>query len=608
MVDFHKTTLQTQTIAKLNAIEASADVTDSTNVVAALTAGTNITISAGGTIASTDTNTTYSVGDGGLSQKNFTTTLKTKLDGIATGATNTAAPHYTSAIAVGAGGLTQQNFTTTLKNKLDGIAASANNYVLPSGYATESYVGTQISNLVDSSPAALNTLNELAAALGDDASFSTTVTNSIATKLPLAGGTLTGNLTAPTLYLNNTNTRLHEGSGDSLRISTSTGYIDIGSMNSGWIHFQGNKPYYFNQPMHIDNHLYPYSTAGARNIGGTGNIWNHVYAKGYFIDSTEVIDASRNLTNIGTISSGVITATGGNSGNWNTAYGWGNHASAGYTNDQTAAEILAALKTVDVNGTAGVNAGTVDGIASSRIIYGANASGTGEGTFSDWNAVTKSGFYSHSGASNKWSTANWSSILHTKLYNSNNSYATQLGFDTYNNNLYTRTNNNGTWTSWAEIWHAGVDGSGSGLDADLLDGQQGSYYSNYDNLSNKPNLTGFATFSGSNSFTNSYNEFGNNTGAVSNDGSWNARVNISGTSHARLDLFEDADNSKLQLYVHTGSGAVVGTTSSTALILRTAGTTRMTIPSNSGLVTTTGQGTLWGSSRRCRLRIRCRFT
>ena len=57
---------------KLNAIEASADVTDSTNVVAALTAGTNITISAGGTIASTDTNTTYSVGDGGLSQNNFT--------------------------------------------------------------------------------------------------------------------------------------------------------------------------------------------------------------------------------------------------------------------------------------------------------------------------------------------------------------------------------------------------------------------------------------------------------------------------------------------------------------------------------------------------------
>ena len=36
--------------------------------------------------ASTDTNTTYSVGDGGLTQNNFTNTLKTKLDGIAANA------------------------------------------------------------------------------------------------------------------------------------------------------------------------------------------------------------------------------------------------------------------------------------------------------------------------------------------------------------------------------------------------------------------------------------------------------------------------------------------------------------------------------------------
>lgn len=44
---------------KLNAIEALADVTDTTNVVAALTAGTNVTIAANGTISSTDTNTVY---------------------------------------------------------------------------------------------------------------------------------------------------------------------------------------------------------------------------------------------------------------------------------------------------------------------------------------------------------------------------------------------------------------------------------------------------------------------------------------------------------------------------------------------------------------------
>lgn len=58
--------------------------------------------------------------------------------------------------------------------------------------ATTAFVSTAVSNLVDTAPDTLNTLNELAAALGDDASFSTTVTNSIATKLPLAGGTLDG--------------------------------------------------------------------------------------------------------------------------------------------------------------------------------------------------------------------------------------------------------------------------------------------------------------------------------------------------------------------------------------------------------------------------------
>ena len=60
--------------------------------------------------------------------------------------------------------------------------------------ATTAYVTTALANMVDSAPSTLDTLNELAAALGDDANFSTTVTNNIATKLPLAGGTLTGDL------------------------------------------------------------------------------------------------------------------------------------------------------------------------------------------------------------------------------------------------------------------------------------------------------------------------------------------------------------------------------------------------------------------------------
>ena len=52
-----------------------------------------------------------------------------------------------------------------------------------SSYATQSYVDTQISNTVDSAPETLNTLNELAAALGDDANFATTTSTALGNRL-----------------------------------------------------------------------------------------------------------------------------------------------------------------------------------------------------------------------------------------------------------------------------------------------------------------------------------------------------------------------------------------------------------------------------------------
>ena len=52
----------------------------------------------------------------------------------------------------------------------------------PQDAATKAYTDTQLAALVDSSPSTLDTLNELAAALGDDANFATTITNLIAGK------------------------------------------------------------------------------------------------------------------------------------------------------------------------------------------------------------------------------------------------------------------------------------------------------------------------------------------------------------------------------------------------------------------------------------------
>ena len=74
--------------------------------------------------------------------------------------------------------------------------------------ATQSYVTTQINNVIDSAPGALDTLNELAAALGDDANFSTTVTNNLALKAPLASPSLTGTPTAPTATTGNNTTQI----------------------------------------------------------------------------------------------------------------------------------------------------------------------------------------------------------------------------------------------------------------------------------------------------------------------------------------------------------------------------------------------------------------
>jgi len=184
--------------SKLNAVEASADVTDTANVTAAGalmdsevtnlaqvkafdssdyataaqgTLATNALPKSGG--AMTGAITTNSTFDG--------VDIATR-DGVLTTTTNTA-----NAALPKAGG-TMTGAIAMGTSKITG----AGNPTANQDVATKAYVDTEVAGVVDSAPAALNTLNELAAALGDDANFSTTVTNSIAAKLPKAGGTMTG--------------------------------------------------------------------------------------------------------------------------------------------------------------------------------------------------------------------------------------------------------------------------------------------------------------------------------------------------------------------------------------------------------------------------------
>jgi chemotaxis protein histidine kinase CheA len=63
-------------------------------------------------------------------------------------------------------------------NKILNVAAATAN----TDATNKAYVDAAVASVIDSAPGALDTLNELAAAMGDDANFATTMTNSLATK------------------------------------------------------------------------------------------------------------------------------------------------------------------------------------------------------------------------------------------------------------------------------------------------------------------------------------------------------------------------------------------------------------------------------------------
>ena len=163
-------------------------------------------------------------------------------------------------------------------------------------YATQSYVSTAISNLVDSAPETLDTLNELAAALGDDANFSATMTTALGNKANLAGATFTGDIKINGVTSNIARVSLNEGAvgnPDNVILeydgtgSGDTNYFHIYSAVNGWM----TKGSSFNiQP-----------STGKVDIGGTT-----------FTEKFNV-DGNVNFT-------GTITASGYNKSDWDTAY------------------------------------------------------------------------------------------------------------------------------------------------------------------------------------------------------------------------------------------------------------------------------------------------
>ena len=435
----------------------SADFSDS--VVAALSGGSGVSLSAAGVIANTapdqtvaltgagatsisgtypnftisSVNTTYSVGDGGLSEINFTSADHTKLNDIATGATNVT---NNNQLTNGAGYVT----TNTTYSAGSGISLS----------------GT---------------------------TFSLTDTNA---KLNLSGGTLTGNIainkTSPEITLHDTNS----STGSSPKINFTT------ANNQG-------VSLYHNE---FDNEL-PVAGYGLVLDAASGNLQYPTTGTLSFVVKGEIYTGSTTLSATNKVwHEGTLTTT--NKSNYDTAYGWGNHASAGYysasnpngyTNDQTAAEILTAIKTVDGSGS-GLDADLLDGKHASEFVEHEDGTRTNAANL---NSYTDSGFYNTGAAtnSNKPSGASdYAQLIVAKGIDT----GLQL-YGGYNNpTLYVRGwHSSGTFYAWKKLWNDSNDGSGSGLDADLLDGLHATSFA-----SSTFNVASGASSSDPNSRTDAY--------------------------------------------------------------------------------------------------------
>ena len=304
-----------------------------------------------------------------------------------------------------------------------------------------SYTDTAVANLVDSAPGTLDTLNELAAALGDDANFAATTSTALGNRLRVdtAAQSLTG--TQQTNALTNlgitaTTTELNYTDGVTSNIQTQ---LD-GKQASG-SYLTGNQTI---------------TLSGDVSGSGTTSI------------TVTVADDSHNhiISNV----DGLQTALDAKL------------ASSSYT----AADVLTKIKTVDGAGS-GLDADLLDGISSASFLRSdVSDTATGTHTFDDLRADGGNLILGDDAFSSSTDYVG----MKTSYMSGSNDYMIISGLSDGNTYVSAKDGssvkirgggNNGTnelevydggspTIGGNVIWHAGNDGAGSGLDADTLDG------------------------------------------------------------------------------------------------------------------------------------------
>ena len=158
------------------------------------------------------------------------------------------------------------------------------------------YTDTAVATLVDAAPGTLDTLNELAAALGDDPNFATTVTNNIATKVAKSGDTMTGNLSF------GDNDKAIFGAGSDLQIWHDGSNSYIKDAGTGDLYLQGS------------NNVQIESAAGANMIYATAGAQVRLFYDGSpkFNTTSTGVDVTGTVTADGLTNDGTVLLRGTN--------------------------------------------------------------------------------------------------------------------------------------------------------------------------------------------------------------------------------------------------------------------------------------------------------
>lgn len=145
----------------------------------------------------------------------------------------------------------------------------------------------------------------------------------------------------------------------------------------------------------------------------------------------------------------------------------------GYQSGNTSGSIPISNGTVNTN----LNADMVDGIHGSAIfIQGADI-----GNAVDLNNMVTTGWYHQNTDAQAAAGTNYPAASAGVLQVYVDGSMVYQTYQTYGGTgngqqLFFRSKYNTTWYPWTKVWSDANDGAGSGLDADLLDGQHGSYY------------------------------------------------------------------------------------------------------------------------------------